>query len=573
MKRNQQQQFVTLALIMLLFGSIFSFTPSQLSSNYFFKNYLSNTTHIDILDKQLAHVFLNNSTKPNYFINITEDTNFEYKIKRTNYPYDIVHKAVPLKKNSMNDYIGLLLFIFVAVMLRMRFSSHTNCIMSDDNVSVKLKDVAGLEDAKKEVFEFVDFLKNREKYIKCGARMPRGALLYGPPGCGKTLLAKAVAGECGVPFIAACGSDFCEMYVGVGAARIRDLFQKARSKAPCIVFIDEIDALARKRSGYAIGRSDERDSTLNKLLIELDGFEPNDNVLIFGATNRLDILDEALMRPGRFDRKIRFELPERSDREKIFFSYLSKMKLNIESEELSEVLSKQSFGFSGADIANICNEACILSVRCKSDHVTREILENAVDNVLLGPEKKTFQLSDKEKRIVAYHESGHSVMSYMLKNVKPPIKVSIMPRGKSALGFSQSEMSEDKLKNKDELFEKMCVLLGGRVAEEIFCENITTGASDDIEKLTHLAYLYVTRYGMDNSVGTFYFNRDRRDIYSETMRKKVDTAVQKLITRAYKKTKEMLEEHSHLIEKFAKKLLEKETVNQVDIDIIFSGIT
>ena len=232
--------------------------------------------------------------------------------------------------------------------------------------------------------------------------------------------------------------------------------------------------MARKRVSFSTGSS-EKDVTLNKLLIELDGFEPNDNVLIFAATNRLDILDDALMRPGRFDRKIRFELPERGDREKIFNNYLKKMTLDDEPDMLSEVLSKQSFGFSGADISNICNEACILSVRCNSENVTRKILETAVDNVLLGPEKKTFQLSDKEKRIVAYHESGHSVMSYMLKNVKPPIKVSIMPRGKSALGFSQSEMSEDKLKNKDELFEKMCVLLGGRVAEEMFCKILRQG--------------------------------------------------------------------------------------------------
>ncbi len=546
-------------------GVICSHEPKQLSSSYFFDHYIENTTHVDIFENGLAQIYVNNATNPTYFVNTTEETDFEDNLKQTKYPYDVVHKPTP---NKLNGYI----FLFILFMIRqMRTKSGlTKCIISEDNVSVKLKDISGLEDAKKEVFEFVDFLKNREKYIKCGARMPRGALLYGPPGCGKTMLAKAVAGECKVPFIAVSGSDFCEMYVGVGAARIRDLFKKARSKAPCIVFIDEIDALARKRSYFTAGSS-EKDATLNKLLIELDGFEPNDNILIFAATNRLDILDDALMRPGRFDRKIRFELPERGDREKIFNNYLKPMKLDAEPELLSEVLSKQSFGFSGADIANICNEACILSVRYNSENVTRKILENAIDNVLLGPEKKTFQLSDKEKTIVAYHESGHSVMSYMLKNVKPPIKVSIMPRGKSALGFSQSEMSEDKLKNKDELFEKICVLLGGRVAEEIFCENITTGASDDIEKLTTLAYLYVTRYGMDASVGTFYFDSERKDRYSETLRKKVDTAVQKIITRAYKKTKEMLEKHRHLIKKFANKLLEKETVNQVDIDIIFSN--
>jgi len=560
-----------LLMVMFMGGGVYALEPKQVSSSYFFEHYMENTTHVDIFENGMAQIYVNNDTTPTYFLNTTEETDFEYKLGQTNYPYDVVHKPTPSNKGGLNEYFLFLIILFI-MMIRNKESNHTSCIISEDNVSMRLKDVAGLEDVKKEVFEFVDFLKNREKYIKCGARMPRGALLYGPPGCGKTMIAKAVAGECKVPFIAASGSDFCEMYVGVGSARIRNLFKKARSKAPCIVFIDEIDALARKRAYFAAGSSgsSEKDVTLNKLLIELDGFEPNENILIFAATNRLDILDDALMRPGRFDRKICFDLPERGDREKIFNNYLKKMTLEDDSDGLSEVLSKQSFGFSGADIANICNEACILSVRYNSENVTRKILETAVDNVLLGPEKKTFQLSDKEKRIVAYHESGHSVMSYMLKNVKPPIKVSIMPRGKSALGFSQSEMSEDKLKNKDELFEKMCVLLGGRVAEEIFCENITTGASDDIKKLTTLAYLYVSRYGMDESVGMFYFDRECKDRYSETLKNKVDTAVQKIINRAYEKTKEMLEKHRHLIKKFAKKLLEKETVNQIDIDIIFS---
>ena len=570
MNQNKMNRFILFGIVIWLLSILFPPEPKQTSSSFFFDHYVNNATRIDIYDNGLAYIFINNSTHPNYFVNTTEEANFEYTLKKK-YSYDIVHKKTPQNNGKSNDYVLWIFMLFIMMRMRM-FQRHSNCIVADENISVKLKDVAGLEDAKKEVLEFVDFLKDREKYIKCGARMPRGALLYGPPGCGKTLLAKAVAGECGVPFIAVSGSDFCEMYIGVGPARIRNLFKKAREKAPCIVFIDEIDALARKRANFTSGNS-EKDATLNTLLIELDGFEPNDNVLIFGATNRLDILDEALMRPGRFDRKIRFELPERGDREKIFNNYLEKMNLDEEPNILSETLSKQSFGFSGADIANICNEACILSVRCNSKNITRKILENAVDNVLLGPEKKTFCLSDKEKKIIAYHESGHSVMSYMLKNVKPPIKVSIMPRGKSALGFSQSEMSENKLKNKDELFEKMCVLLGGRVAEEIFCGNITTGASDDIEKLTRLAYLYVTRYGMDNSIGTFYFDREWKGLYSETLRKKVDISVQKIINRAYKKTKEMLEEHSHLIEKFAKKLLKKETVNQVDIDIIFSGAT
>ena len=567
---NPHSRYIILSFFIMLLGIAFNIKPRQVSSEYFFKHYYLNTTHIEIYD-ELAYITINNSTISSYYINISSTfPSFQNRLSWNGYKYDVVYKTIyPKPKFDLLITIGFIYLLFQA-----RKKKIKDCIISNENISVTLKDVAGCEDAKKEIFEFVDFLKNREKYISRGARMPRGALLYGPPGTGKTLLAKAVAGECNVPFLAVSGSDFCEMYVGVGPARIRDLFAKARKNAPCIVFIDEIDALARKRSNYTVGSSGntEKDATLNKLLVELDGFEPNDNVLIFGATNRLDILDEALMRPGRFDRKIRFELPERGDREKIFHNYLHKMKLDGSPNDLSAALSKQSFGFSGADIANICNEACILSVRCNSENITRKILENAVDNVLLGPEKNTFQLSNSEKRIIAFHESGHSVMSYILKNVKPPIKVSIMPRGKSALGFSQSEMSEEKLRNKDELFEKMCVLLGGRVAEEIFCGNITTGASDDIEKLTRLAYLYVTRYGMDKSIRTFHFDRERKERYSESLRKKVDSAVQKLINRAYVETKNILQKKKNLVTSLATKLLEKETLNQTDLDIIWVGV-
>ena len=302
MAKRKENKLLSLFFIMVFMGGFFNENPSQITESIFFKKYYYNTTQIKIYDNELAYVYLNNKTRADYFLNVTVD-NFEYQLERYSFPYDISYKSSSKKMGNFMDIIVIfILFYFMSKFAR-RFSGHSKCIVSDDNVSVKLKDVAGLEDAKKEIFEFVDFLKNRDKYIQSGARMPRGALLYGPPGCGKTLLAKAVAGECGVPFIAVSGSDFCEMYVGVGPARIRDLFQKARSKAPCIVFIDEIDALARKRSHSSFGSNSEKDATVNKLLIELDGFEPNDNILIFGATNRLDILDDALMRPGRFDRK------------------------------------------------------------------------------------------------------------------------------------------------------------------------------------------------------------------------------------------------------------------------------
>ena len=387
------------------------------------------------------------------------------------------------------------------------------------------------------------------------------------PGTGKTLLAKAIAGECKVPFISVSGTDFSEMFVGVGAARVRDLFRNARDKAPCIVFIDEIDALARKRGHSLSSSHHEKDNTLNRLLIELDGFDPNDNILIFGATNRLDILDKALLRPGRFDRKIQFELPECKDRECIFEYYLNKLQIEGEPKTLASNLAKQSFGFSGADIYNVCNEASILTIRNKATMVTTQYLEQALEYVLLGPKKTTFKLSEKEKRIVAYHESGHTLLSRLLPHAKKPIKVSILPRGKSALGFSQSEMSDAKLRNKDEILDSICVLLGGRIAEELFCGNITTGASDDIQKLTELAYHYVTIYGMEESIGTFHYVKERK--YSEKLHKKIDKAVLDIIQKSYARAKKFIQKNHHLIEKLAEVLLEKETLVINDLDEIF----
>ena len=304
-------------------------------------------------------------------------------------------------------------------------------------------------------------------------------------------------------------------------------------------------------------------------MIELDGFEENDKVLIFAATNRIDMLDKALLRPGRFDRKIQFELPERADREKIFSLYLKKIRVEGNIDELSLLLSKQSLGFSCADIANICNEASILSIRQKNEKVTQKNLENAIDNILLGHEKKTFRLSEKERIIVAYHESGHTFISYILPNVQPPLKVSIMPRGKSALGFSQCEVSETKLKNKDELLEKMCVLLGGRVAEEVLCGNITTGASDDIKKLTALAYKFVGNFSMDSQIGHFYYHRHKA-IYSESLKEEIDRMVQKIIRDCYERTKKIIQENRVVIKKMGDTLLEKETLNQEEIVALFS---
>ena len=385
-----------------------------------------------------------------------------------------------------------------------------------------------------------------------------------PPGTGKTLIAKAIAGETDSKFIVVSGSDFSEMYVGVGASRVRKLFAKARANSPSIIFIDEIDALARTRSNSRFG-SQDKDNTLNRLLTELDGFSVNDKVMVFGATNRLDVLDKALLRPGRFDRKIRFSLPEKDDRFKIFNHYLSKMQLDEEAKTLCEALTKQSCGFSCADIANICNEASILAVRDKNTKVKRCYLESALDYVILGPEKKSFALSNKEKRIVAFHEAGHAVTALIIKDASDPIKISIMPRGKSALGFTQSENNSNKLRSKNELFAQMCVLLGGRVSEELNCSDITTGACDDIRKLTNLARQYVCTFGMASDIGIVCCPDD--DKCSEMLKIKIDNCIQSLIKDAYKNTKKILTKNQKMVEHLTEKLLNAETLYQRDLNI------
>ena len=549
-------------LIGLLFTSQ---NYSEVSSDNFKNNFLVNTTKVKVYNNNITDIYLNNSTSTNYFLNLSKSGSIIDIVKKNNIKveYSLNNRKVDTK---FINYLFIILLLYLIFIRIDKNNNRTKSIYSNKNSKIKLKDIAGLDYAKEEVFEFIDFLKNRDKYIEKGARMPRGALFYGPPGTGKTLLAKAISGESDVNFLSATGSDFVEVYVGVGASRIRDLFNKARKQAPCVLFIDEIDALGRKRSSCSTsGGNSERDNTLNKFLVELDGFEENDNIIVFGATNRLDIIDDALLRPGRFDRKIRFELPEKCEREKIFNHYLSKLNLKDNIEDVTKRLSNLSFGFSGADISNICNEACILSVRNHNDTITFKMLENAIDNVMLGPEKKTFRLNDKERKIIAYHEAGHTVMSYFLEHTTKPIKVSIMPRGKSALGFSQREMSDNKLKTKEEILDDICVLLGGRVSEEIFMNSITTGAYDDIQKLTELAYMFVSIYGMDDDFSTFYYNSELKNRYSENIKKQIDESVKNIINDCYKKTKELLNNKKEFVENLAIELLRNETLNDNDL--------
>lgn len=373
---------------------------------------------------------------------------------------------------------------------------------------VKFVDVAGLSESKKEIVEFVDFLKKPEKYHKLGAKIPRGALLVGPPGTGKTLLAKAVAGEAGVPFFSMSGSEFVEMYVGVGASRVRDLFKKAKEKAPSIVFIDEIDAVGKKRSDGNHGGNDERESTLNQLLVEMDGFGTDSTVIVLAATNRKDMLDLALLRPGRFDRTVEVNLPDRKDREEILTIYLNKVKLNEEKnvQEYANRISTLTPGFSGAELSNLVNEAAIISARDNKTSVDSIAFEKASDRIIAGLETKR-HLSDRERKTVAYHESGHAVVGWLLEHSNPLVKVSIVPRSKGSLGFTQYIPDDISLHNLEQLNDLMCVSLGGRVAEEVFFNMITTGASDDLKRVTAIAKGMVVKYGM-SSLGLMTFSNE-----------------------------------------------------------------
>ncbi|KAF8609242.1 ATP-dependent metallopeptidase Hfl [Ceratobasidium sp. AG-I] len=451
--------------------------------------------------------------------------------------------------------------------------SRAKLFNQETDVKVKFKDVAGMDEAKVEIMEFVKFLKEPAKYEKLGAKIPRGAVLSGPPGTGKTLLAKATAGEASVPFLSVSGSEFVEMFVGVGPSRVRDLFASAKKHAPCIIFVDEIDAIGKSRGkGGSFGGNDERESTLNQLLVEMDGFGTKEHIVVLAGTNRPDVLDPALLRPGRFDRHIQVDRPDVSGRKEIFLVHLKPLKLHesLVREDIAQKLAVLTPGFSGADIANVCNEAALHAARIENESVTDANFDSAIERVIVGLERKSRVLGKEEKRTVAYHEAGHAVCGWFLEFADPLLKVSIIPRGVGALGYAQYLPAERYLYSTPQLIDRMCMTLGGRVSEEIFFGEITTGAQDDLQKITKMAFEVCANYGMNEVIGPVsYGGKDSKEAFQKPFSEKtgemLDNEVRKMILRAHQRTKELLTEKKEAVIKVAERLLEKEIITRQDM--------
>lgn len=498
---------------------------------------------------------------------------------------------IPSTSRTRTDYlgtilqfllpIGILVALWIFFMRRMGGGgpggqifnigkSKASLYDKENEITVTFDDVAGLEEAKEEVKEVVDFLKEPSKFTRLGGHIPKGVLLVGPPGTGKTLLAKAVAGEAKVPFFSLSGSDFVEMFVGVGAARVRDLFKQAKEKAPCIIFVDEIDAIGRSRGrGNFTGGNDERENTLNQLLVEMDGFNSDAGVILMGATNRPDVLDPALLRAGRFDRQIGVDRPDLVGRDAIFKVHLKNIKLGADVE--SSKLASQTPGFVGADIMNVCNEAALIAARKNKDAVTMDDFQDAVDRVIGGLEKKNKIIRPEEKKIIAYHEAGHAVAGWFLKHASPLVKVTIIPRGIAALGYAQYLPREQYLYSTDALLDQMAVALGGRAAEELTFGRVTTGAQNDLERVTQMAYSMITVYGMNDKIGHISFTEKEGEFnlkkpYSESMASEIDSEARKIIELTYQRTKALLVEHADHLESVAQALLKREVIFKDDLE-------
>ena len=561
---------------------------------YIKEDRLSDPRYKDLFDNTFARV---SEEGPHFFFTIGSMEYFEKWLSEAQDNYlqgEYIEVSYKTQPNYLRDIVGWLLpiFIILAIWLfifrRMSrgaggpgggniFSvgkSKAQLFDKESNIKVDFSDVAGLEEAKIEVREIVDFLKLPKKYTDLGGKIPKGVLLVGPPGTGKTLLAKAVAGEANVPFFSMSGSDFVEMFVGVGASRVRDLFKQAKEKAPCIIFIDEIDAIGRARGRNPnFGSNDERENTLNQLLTEMDGFGNNSGVILMAATNRADILDKALMRAGRFDRQIHLELPDINERKEIFNVHLKPIKLETNLD--IDFLAKQTPGFSGADIANVCNESALIAARKEKKVVERQDFLDAVDRIVGGLERKTKIITKEEKKTIAYHEAGHATVSWLLEHAHPLVKVTIIPRGR-ALGAAWYLPEERQITTRDQLLDEMCAALGGRVAEELMFGKISTGAMNDLEKITKQAYAMIAYFGMSNKVGhvSFYDSTGQSDMaftkpYSEKTAELIDQEVKDLIETAYKRSFELLKKYKEGLTQLADILLEKEVIFTEDLERIF----
>ncbi len=565
---------------------------------------------INLVNGEIAEIYLNENgmnkyfpgeksnsfnQNPNYTLRIASVERFEQDLEAAQEGFeDPIYPHVEKRHNWGSEIISwilplVLIFGFWFLIIRMMGrgggaggggnvfnigKSQAKLYDNASDVKVTFKDVAGLEEAKEEVVEVVDFLKNPKKYTRLGGKIPKGVLLVGPPGTGKTLLAKSVAGEANVPFFSISGSDFVEMFVGVGASRVRDLFKQAKEKSPSIIFIDEIDAIGRARSKSPMsGGNDERESTLNQLLTEMDGFGTNSGVIVIAATNRADILDKALMRAGRFDRQIYVELPDLIGRKEIFEVHMRKLKL---SDDVNiEFLAKQTPGFSGADIANVCNEAALMAARRDKESIEKQDFLDAIDRIVGGLEKKNKVITDSEKKVIAFHEAGHATTSWLLEFAHPLVKVTIVPRGK-ALGAAWYLPNERQITTKEQMYHEMIATLGGRAAEQLVFGHISTGALSDLEKVTKQATAMIAYYGLDEKIGnrSYYDSTGQQDYaltkpFSEKTAEIIDEQVSKLIESAYQEALRILSENLDGLKQLANKLIDKEVVFGDDLEMIF----
>ena len=602
---------MSLILLALVVSSLTTGSTNEIDQSRFYQMLEDRAiARVDVVNGQAAEIYIKEEKKEenaysdasekglggnryDYLMKISDPTSFQNYLKQAQDNLDIAFEDRILVKpetryNFLSDALGWLIplgvIVLIWIFLMRRIGGgaggpggqifnigKSKATLFDQNskVNITFNDVAGLDEAKEEVMEVVDFLKNPKKYTALGGKIPKGVLLVGPPGTGKTLLAKAVAGEAGVPFFTMSGSDFVEMFVGVGASRVRDLFKQAREKAPCIIFIDEIDAIGRARGkGNMQGGNDERENTLNQLLVEMDGFSTDKGVILMAATNRPDVLDSALLRPGRFDRQIGIDRPDLKGREAIFKVHLKTIKIN-EAKVDAFTLAEMTPGFAGAEIANVCNEAALIAARRNKDSVELEDFNYALDKVIGGLEKKNKLINPEEKEIIAYHEAGHAICGWFLEHASPLVKVTIVPRGVAALGYAQYLPKEQYITRTEQMLDMMCMTFGGRAAEQVFFGKISTGAQNDLDKVTKQAYDMITVYGMNEEVGQVSFygmsQGSYQRPYSDDTATLIDDQVRKLLESQYQRAQDLLTEKRAEVELLAKELLDKEVLSSKDL--------